>query len=105
MNSNKNSNKNKNKNKLNLVVKRKQKQLEAAIQVLAAAAAAPPAAGPPLPLPTHVSIYQGDTLDFRLHTRMALFHHGCAVLTSNFTGKVEALHMFLADLHNQAQTC
>ena len=75
-------------------------QLAAAIQVLAVAAAAPPAAGPPPPVPTHVSPHEGDALNLSLCTGTPLFHDGCAALTSKCTGKVEDLHMMLADLCN-----
>ena len=82
-------------------------ELEAAIQVLDAAAAAPLAAGHfllPLP-PTHVLLYEGNTLNLSSQTSTSLFQNSCAVLASKFTGKGGDLHLFLADIHNCVQTC
>ena len=80
------------------------------IQVLTAAAPPPPLAAGPLPLdmappPTHVALYEGDVLDLSSQTSTSLFQNGCAALASKRTGKVEDLHLFLADICNHAQTC
>ena len=72
--------------------------LAQAIQALAAAAAAPPAALAAPPPPPHVPPYKGDALDLSSHTGTGLFCDGCVALSSRFTGKVEDLHLFLADL-------
>ena len=80
-------------------------QLAAAIQVLAAAAPPPLATGPPPPAPTHISPYEGDALDLCPQTGTSLFQNGCAPLSSKFTGKVDDLHFFLADICNCTQTC
>ena len=73
-------------------------QLAAAIQALTAAATAQLVPSPAPLAPTYVSPYEGDALDLSSHTGTSLFHDGCAALPSKFTGKVEDLHMFLADL-------
>ena len=85
------------------------KQLAAAIQALAATSAAPLATCPlpptMAPPPTHVSPYEGDALDLSSQTGTSLFQNGCTALASKFTGKVEDLLLFLADIHNHVQTC
>ena len=79
-------------------------QLAQAIQALAtAAAAAPPppaapAAIPPPVIPDHISPYEGNALDLSSQTGTSLFQKGSEALASKFTGKVEDLHLFLADL-------
>lgn len=77
-----------------------------AIQALAAAgaAAAPPAVPPAAP-PDIVSPYEGAKLDLTSRTGTSLFRSGSEALTSKFTGKVEDLHLFLADLRIRSQTC
>ena len=80
-------------------------QLVTTIQALTTATTAPPAAqAAPVP-PAHASPYKGDALDLSSCRGTRLFHDGCMVLSSKFTGKVEDLHLFLADLHNHTQTC
>ena len=83
-------------------------QLAQAIQALATAAAAPPAApaaiSPP-PIPDHISPYEGNALDLSSRTGTSLFQKGSEALASKFTGKVEDLHLFLADLKDRSETC
>ena len=73
-------------------------QLAQAIQALAAAATAPLAALGAPPPPVHVCPYEGDALALSSSTGTGLFHDGCIPLSSRFMGKVEDLHLFLADL-------
>ena len=86
-------------------------QLAQAIQALAtAAAAAPPppaapAAIPPPVIPDHISPYEGKALDLSSRTGTSLFQKGSEALASKFTGKVEDLHLFLADLKDRSETC
>ena len=86
-------------------------QLAQAIQALAtAAAAAPPppatpAAIPPPVIPDHISPYEGNALDLSSRTGTSLFLKGSEALASKFTGKVEDLHLFLADLKDHSETC
>ena len=83
-------------------------QLAQAIQALAMAAAAPPAAPtaiPPPPIPDHISPYKGNALDLSSRTGTSLFQKGCEALASKFTGKVEDLHLFLADLKDCSEIC
>ena len=85
-------------------------QLAAAIQVLAVAAAAilPPAAptAPAVPAPHPLtSPYEGGPLDLTSQHGSSLFHNGALALTSKFTGKVNALQLFLADLKTRAKMC
>ena len=83
-------------------------QLAQAIQALATAAAAPPAAPaaiPPLLIPDHISLYEGNTRDLSSQTGTSLFQKGSEALASTFSGKVEDLHLFLADLKDRSETC
>ena len=80
-------------------------QLATTIQALATVTAAPPTAPADPAPPAHVSLYEGDALDLSSCTGTGLFCDGCMALSSKFTGKVEDLHLFLADLCNHAQTC
>ena len=83
-------------------------QLAQAIQALATAAAAPPAAPaaiPPPAIPHHISLYEGNALDLSSRTGTSLFEKGSEALASKFTGKVEDLHLFLADLKDRSETC
>ena len=57
-------------------------QLGAAIQMLAAEATAQLASGPAPPAPTHISPYEGDSLDLSSHMGTALFHNGCVQVHS-----------------------
>ena len=85
-------------------------QLAQAIQALATAAAAappPPAAPAAIPpvIPDHISPYEGNALDLSSRTGTSLFQKGSEALASKFTGKVEDLHLFLADLKDRSKTC
>ena len=83
-------------------------QLAEAIQALATAAAAPPAAPaaiPPPPIPDYISPYEENTLDLSSRTGTSLFQKGSEALASKVTGKVEDLHLFLADLKDRSETC
>ena len=86
-------------------------QLAQAIQALATAtAAAPPppaapAAIPPPVIPDHISPYEGNALDLSSRTGTSLFQKGSEALASEFPGKVEDLHLFLADLKDRSETC
>ena len=86
-------------------------QLAQGIQALATApAAAPPppaapAAIPPPGIPDHISPYEGNALDLSSRTGTSLFQKGSEALASKFTGKVEDLHLFLADLKDRSETC
>ena len=85
-------------------------QLATAIQALAAAVAAlPPPPAPPAPaVPAAdplTSPYKGGPLDLASQHGSSLFHDGALALTSKFTGKVNALQLFLADLKTRAKTC
>ena len=83
-------------------------QLAQAIQALATATAAPPpapAAIPPPAIPDHISPYEGNTLDLSSRTGTSLFQKRSEALASKFTGKVEDLHLFLADLKDHSETC
>ena len=82
-----------------------------AIQALATAAAAapPPPAAPaaisPPVIPDHISPYEGNAIDLSSRTGTSLFQKGSEALASKFTGKVEDLHLFLADLKDHSETC
>ena len=85
-------------------------QLAAAIQALAAAAAAlPPPPAPQAPAPPVAdpltSPYEGGPLDLASRHGSSLFRDGAQALTSKFTGKVNTLQLFLADLKTRAKTC
>ena len=85
-------------------------QLAAAIQALAAAAAAlPPPPAPPAPAAPAAdpltSPYEGGPLDLASWHGSGLFRDGAQALASKFTGKVNALQLFLADLKTRAKTC
>ena len=85
-------------------------QLAAAIQALAAAAAAlPPPPAPPAPAAPAAdpltSPYEGGPLDLASRHGSSLFCDGAQALASKFTGKVNALQLFLADLKTRAKTC
>ena len=84
-------------------------QLAAAIQALAAAAAAlPPPPAPPAPTTPAAdpltSPYKGGPLDLASQHGSSLFCDGAQALTSKFTGKVNALQLFLANLKTRAKT-
>ena len=82
-------------------------QLAAAIQALAATAAAlPPPPAPQAPAaPPLTSTYKGGPLDLASRHGSSLFRDGAQALASKFTGKVNALQLFLADLKTRAKTC
>ena len=86
-------------------------QLAQAIQALAMAATAElpppaaPAAIPPPIIPDHISPYEGNALDLSSQTGTSLFQKGSEALASKFTGKVEDLHLFLANLKDCSETC
>ena len=85
-------------------------QLATAIQALAVAAAAlPPPPAPPAPaVPAAdplTSPYEGGPLDLASRYGSSLFHDGAQALASKFTGKVNALQLFLADLKTRAKPC
>ena len=85
-------------------------QLAAAIQALAAAAAAPsPPPAPPAPAaPTAdplTSPYEGGPLDLAYRYGSSLFLDGAQAPGSKFTGMVNALQLFLANLNTRAKTC
>ena len=84
-------------------------QLAAAIQALAAAAAALPPPAPPVPAAPPAdpltSPYEGGPLDLASRHGSSLFRDGAQALASKFTGKVNALQLFLADLKTRAKTC
>ena len=52
-----------------------------------------------------MSPYEGGPLDLASWHGSSLFHDGAQALTSKFTGKVNALQLFLADLKTRAKTC
>ena len=82
-------------------------QLMQAIQTLVTATAAPPAAPAAIPPPAihdHISPYEGNALDLSSQTGTSLFQKGSEALASKFTGKVEDLHLFLADLKDRSET-
>ena len=63
-------------------------------------------------LPAHLRQHQptshrkkGHALDLSTQTGTSLFQNGCAPLSSKFMGKVDNLHLFLADMCNCTQTC
>ena len=83
-------------------------QLATAIQALAAAAAAlPPPPAPPAPATPAAdpltSPYEGGPLDLASRHRSSLSRDGAQALASKFTGKVNALELFLADLKTRAK--
>ena len=85
-------------------------QLATAIQALAAAVAAlPPPPAPPAPAAPAAdpltSPYEGGPLDLATQHRSSLFCDGALALASKFTGKVNALQLFLADLKTRAKMC
>ena len=85
-------------------------QLATAIQALTAAAAVlPPPPGLPAPAAPAAdpltSPYEGGPLDLTSQHGSSLFHDGAHALASKFTGKVNALQLFLADLKTRAKTC
>ena len=85
-------------------------QLAAAIQALAVAAAAlPPPPAPPAPAAPAAdpltSAYEGGSLDLASWHGSSLFRDGAQAHVSKFTGKVNALQLFLADLKTRAKTC
>ena len=85
-------------------------QLATAIQALAAATAAfPPPPAPPAPAAPAAdpltSPYEGGPLDLASRHGSSLFHDGALALASKFTGKVNALQLFLANLKTRAKTC
>ena len=81
-----------------------------AIQALAAATAAlPPPPAPPAPAAPAAdpltSPYEGGPLDLASRHGSSLLRDGAQALASKFTGKVNALQLFLADLKTRAKTC
>ena len=85
-------------------------QLSMAIQALAVAAAAlPPPPAPPAPAAPAAdpltSPYEGGPLYLASQHGSSLFHDGALALASKFTGKVNALQLFLANLKTRAKTC
>ena len=85
-------------------------QLAAAIQALGTAAAAlPPPPAPPAPAAPAAdpltSPYKGGPLDLASWHRSSLFRDGAQALASKFSGKVNALQLFLANLKTRAKTC
>ena len=85
-------------------------QLATAIQALATAAAAlPPPPAPPAPAAPAadplMSPYEGGPLDLASWHRSSLFHNGAQAVVSKFTGKANALQLFLANLKTRSKTC
>ena len=85
-------------------------QLTNAIQALAMAVAAlPPPPAPPAPAAPAADLltspYEGGPLDLASQHGSSLFCDGDLALASKFTGKVNALQLFLADLKTRAKTC
>ena len=85
-------------------------QLAAVIQALAVAAAAlPPPPAPPAPTAPAADLltssYEGGPLDLASWHGSSLFRDGAQALASKFTGKVNTLQLFLADLKTRAKTC
>ena len=85
-------------------------QLATAIQALASAAAVlPPPPAPPAPAAPAAdpltSPYEGGPLEPASRHGLSLFHDGDQALASKFTGKVNALQLFLVDLKTIAKTC
>ena len=85
-------------------------QFATAIQALAAAVAVlpPPPAQPAPAAPAAdplTSPYEGGPLDLASRHGSSLFRDGALALASNFTGKVNTLQLFLADLKTRAKTC
>ena len=74
-----------------------------------AEAAIPPPAGPAAPTAPAAdplaSPYEGGPLDLASWHGSSLFHNGALALRSKFTGKVNALQLFLADLKTRAKMC
>ena len=64
----------------------------------------PPAPAAPAADPL-TSPYKGGPLDLASRHRSSLFRYGALALASKFTGKVNALQLFLADLKTRAKTC
>ena len=85
-------------------------QLATAIQALAAAAAVLPPP-PALPAPAALATdpltppYEGGPLDLASQHGSSLFCDGAHALASKFTGKVNALQLFLGNLKTRATTC
>ena len=85
-------------------------QLATAIQALVMATAALPSPPAP-PAPTApaadplTSPYEGGSLDLTSRHGSSLFRDGALALASKFTGKVNTLQLFLADLKTRAKTC
>ena len=65
---------------------------------------APPAPAAPAADPL-TSPYEGGPLDLASRHESSLFRDGAQALVSKFTRKVNALHLFLADLKTRAKTC
>ena len=85
-------------------------QLVDAVQALAVAAAAlPPPPAPPAPAAPAADLltspYEGGPLDLASQLGSSFFCDGALALASKFTGKVNALQLFLADLKTRAKTC
>ena len=85
-------------------------QLATAIQALAVAAAAlPPRPGLPVPAALAgdalTSPYEGGPLDLASRHGLILFWDRALALASKFTGKVNSLQLFLANLKPRAKTC
>ena len=85
-------------------------QLATTLQALAVAVAVlPPPPAPPAPaVPAAdplTSPYKGGPLDLASWHGSSLFHDGALALTSKFTGKVNTLQLFLADLKTRAKMC
>ena len=85
-------------------------QLATAIQALTAAAEAlPPPPAPPAPAAPVAdpltSPYEGGPLDLASRHGSSLCRDGAQALASKFTGKVNALQLFLANLKTRAKTC
>ena len=85
-------------------------QLADVIQLLAVAMAVlPPPPAPPAPAALAadplMSQYEEGPLDLASQHGSSLFCSGALALASKFTGKVNALQLFLADLKTRAKTC
>ena len=88
-------------------------QLATAIQALAVATAAlPPPPGPPAPAAPAApaadpltSPYEGGPVDLASRHSASHFRDVALALASKFTGKVNALQLFLSNLKTRAKTC
>ena len=71
--------------------------------VTAIQALAPPAPG--APVLDRLSPFDGDALDLTTRSGQSLFFEGTKALPTTFSGKVEELFLFIADLKNKTTIC